>query len=112
MVLNAWASWCGPCREELPLLARAAARYGGRVAFVGADVDDSPSAARRLLRGLHLSYPSYRVSAATVRALAPIVGFPTTIYVTGRGSVAFVHQGQYSSERELAADVRRYSLGG
>ena len=111
VVLNAWASWCAPCRAELPLMARAAGRFGRRVAFVGADVDDSASAAHRLLAGNHLSYPSYRVSAATIRELTPIVGFPTTMFLDRHGHVVFSHQGQYSSASQLADDVRRYALG-
>jgi thiol-disulfide isomerase/thioredoxin len=110
VVLNAWASWCGPCREELPLMARESARFGRRVAFVGADVDDSSTAARTLIGSDPLSYPSYRVSAPTVRAIAPIIGFPTTIYLDRRGHLVASHQGQYATAGELAADVRRYAL--
>jgi cytochrome c biogenesis protein CcmG/thiol:disulfide interchange protein DsbE len=110
VVLNAWASWCAPCREELPLMARAAARFGRRVAFLGADVDDSATNAHRLLAGDHLSYPSYRTSATAIRELTPIVGFPTTIFLDRRGHVVFTHQGQYSSVAELARDVRRFAL--
>jgi cytochrome c biogenesis protein CcmG, thiol:disulfide interchange protein DsbE len=111
VVLNAWASWCAPCRDELPLMARAAARFGRRVAFVGADVDDSTSAARALLDGEELSYPSYRTTAAELRSMTPIVGFPTTIFFDRRGRLIRSHQGQYASEALLAADVRRYALG-
>src|SRR5204862_6964112 len=97
VVLNAWASWCAACRQELPVMARAAGRFGRRVAFVGADVDDSASDAHRMLAGDHLSYPSYRTSASSIRALSPIVGFPTTIYLDRRGQVVFTHQGEYAS---------------
>ena len=92
-------------------MARAAGRFGRRVAFLGADVDDSATDARRLLAGEHLSYPSYRVSASSLRELTPIVGFPTTIYLDRRGEVIFTHQGQYSTPRQIAADVRRFALG-
>jgi cytochrome c biogenesis protein CcmG/thiol:disulfide interchange protein DsbE len=111
VVLNAWASWCAPCRDELPLMARAAARFGRRVAFVGADVDDSASAARALLDGDPLSYPSYRTTADELRSLTPIIGFPTTIFLDRRGRLIRSHQGEYASEALLAADVRRYALG-
>jgi thiol-disulfide isomerase/thioredoxin len=110
VVLNAWASWCAPCRDELPLMARAAARFGRRVAFVGADVDDSASAARALLDGDPLSYPSYRTTADELRSMTPIVGFPTTIFFDRRGRLIRSHQGQYASGALLAADVRRYAL--
>ena len=111
IVLNAWASWCAPCRDELPLMARAAARFGRRVAFVGADVDDSASGARSLLSGLSLSYPSYRAGAEELRSLTAIVGFPTTVFLDRRGRVIHSHQGQYADEALLAADLRRYALG-
>jgi thiol-disulfide isomerase/thioredoxin len=112
VVVNAWASWCAPCRDELPLMARAAARFGRRVAFVGTDVDDSTASARQLLAGDPLSYPSYRASASELRALTPIIGFPTTLYFDPRGRIVHTHQGQYATEGELAGDVRRYALGG
>jgi cytochrome c biogenesis protein CcmG/thiol:disulfide interchange protein DsbE len=110
VVLNAWASWCAACRQELPAMARAAGRFGRRVAFLGADVDDSASDAHRMLAGDHLSYPSYRASASQVRSLSPIVGFPTTIYLDRGGRVVFTHQGEYASAGQLASDVRRFSL--
>jgi cytochrome c biogenesis protein CcmG/thiol:disulfide interchange protein DsbE len=108
VVVNAWASWCAPCRDELPLMARVAARFGRRAAFVGADVDDSAGGARSLLADEHLSYPSYQTTADDVRSLTPVVGFPTTIYVGRDGHVVGVHPGQYPDTKALAADVRRY----
>ena len=66
VVLNAWASWCPPCREELPLFANASARFGRRITFLGADVEDSAANARRLLAEIPLGYPSYATSLAAL----------------------------------------------
>src|SRR6266542_3607150 len=46
IVVNQWASWCGPCRVEFPWFQRASAKYGKRVAFLGVDSQDSDAAAR------------------------------------------------------------------
>jgi protein SCO1 len=112
VVLNAWAAWCPPCREEFPLLAAASAQYGRRVAFLGADTNDSAGDARSFLARHPVSYPSYPVASTDLSSLAVLEGFPTTIFIDRAGKVAFVHTGQYQSEAALDNDIQRYALGG
>ena len=112
VVLNAWAAWCPPCREEFPLLAAASAEYGRKVAFLGADTNDSASDARSFLAQHPISYPSYPVASTDLSSLAALEGFPTTIFINRAGKVVFVHTGQYESEAALDNDIERYALGG
>lgn len=105
VVLNGWASWCPPCRAELPLFATAATRFGGRVAFLGADVEDDADAARRLLAELPLGYPSYSTSLEALGSLAPTTGTPFTVFLDPEGEVVDVHIGAYRSQAELDGDV-------
>jgi protein SCO1/2 len=113
LVVNEWAAWCPPCRQELPLLAAAAARYGSRVGFLGLDVQDPRDAARTLLAQHHLSYPSYAdPDAAAARGLARFAGVPTTVFIDASGRVRYVHPGEYHDAATLAADIARHALGG
>lgn len=59
LVVNQWASWCGPCRFEFPFFQRLARRYDGRVAFLGVDAEDARSDAAQFLKKLPVSYPHY-----------------------------------------------------
>ena len=111
VVLNAWASWCPPCRAELPLFASVAAVTGGEVAFLGADTDDTAAAAREFLSAHRIDYPSYRVSLGSLEQLAAVEGTPTTLFIDPQGRVVYAHPGQYPDRAALEADVERYALG-
>jgi cytochrome oxidase Cu insertion factor (SCO1/SenC/PrrC family)/thiol-disulfide isomerase/thioredoxin len=112
IVLNAWASWCEPCRAEFPYLATASARYGRQIAFVGAAVSDPSGDARKFLSAHPVSYPSY---SSSLSALGPLKvypdGPPQTIFINRSGKVVFVHNGEYQSLDALENDIGQYSLG-
>jgi cytochrome oxidase Cu insertion factor (SCO1/SenC/PrrC family)/thiol-disulfide isomerase/thioredoxin len=112
VVLNAWASWCDPCRLEFRLFASASAHYGRDVAFLGADTGDFAGDARPFLTQHPVSYPSYQTTTHDLSVLAPLEGLPTTIFINRAGKVVYVHIGQYDSQGSLDADIETYSLGG
>ena len=110
-MINAWASWCGPCRAEFSLFAIASARYGRQVAFLGNDTNDSATDAKSFLGQHPVSYPSYQGSEAALTSLAQIAGLPTTIFVGRSGKVVYVHTGSYDTQTTLTQDIERYALG-
>jgi thiol-disulfide isomerase/thioredoxin len=111
VVVNVWASWCGPCREEFPVLQQLSARYGKQVAFLGVNSEDSTDAAATFLAEEPLSYPSYVDPHKDIlEALGGIGGFPDTAFFDEAGKLVNLKQGPYRSDSELEADVRRYAL--
>lgn len=112
IVVNKWASWCGPCRFEFPIFQRAAATFGKRVAFLGVNANDSDGAARAFLRSQPLPYPSFSDRRLTISAkLGMVQVFPTTVFLDAQGKRQYIHQGVYPSQAALEADIRRYALG-
>ena len=113
VVVNIWASWCGPCREEFPVLQKLSARYGKRVAFLGVNSEDSSDAAATFLQEEPLSYPSYiDPHKAILESLGGVGGFPDTAFYDKSGELVNLKQGPYRSASELEADVNRYALSG
>ncbi len=113
VVANVWASWCGPCRFEFPVLQELSARYGKRVAFLGVDSQDSADAAATFLREEPVPYPSYSDPGEEIAdSLGASLGLPDTAFYDRRGELVYLKQGPYAEDSELEADVRRYALEG
>jgi cytochrome c biogenesis protein CcmG, thiol:disulfide interchange protein DsbE len=113
VVINKWASWCGPCRQEFPSFQRAAVTFGRQVAFLGLDSFDNSDNARTFLRQYPVSYPSFEDGNDKVaNALHAGAFFPTTVFLDRSGKLAYLHQGPYTTAAALETDVRRYALHG
>ena len=108
-VINLWASWCGPCREELPLLARAHDAYGDRVRIIGVDFADSaPDAALELARVTGVTYPLLSDPESTAKAPLKVVGLPQTVFVDRQGRMVATERIAFRSYAELTAAIDRH----
>ena len=112
VVVNKWASWCGPCRAELPILQKVATDRGREIAFVGVNARDKRPAAVSFADDYPTPYPSYEDPDEKIaRALKVPANFPATVLVDAKGKTVFTHQGGYATSRDLEADIDKY-LGG
>jgi cytochrome c biogenesis protein CcmG/thiol:disulfide interchange protein DsbE len=109
VVINKWASWCGPCRAELPILQRVSTEHGKQVAFVGVNARDKRPAAERFAAKYPVPYPSYDDPGETIaRDIKAPANFPVTLFVDADGKTVFIHQGGYRSAADLEADIDKY----
>jgi cytochrome c biogenesis protein CcmG/thiol:disulfide interchange protein DsbE len=106
VVINKWASWCGPCRAELPILQDIATERGKEIAFVGVNARDKRPAAERFIARYPVPYPSFEDPGETIaRAMKAPSNFPVTLFVDAQGKTVFTHQGGYRTAADLAADI-------
>lgn len=106
-LVNVWASWCGPCVREVPLLNAFAERAGDRVGLVGVLTQDSLPSALSFAAASGMRWPSLvDDDGAVLRAYSP--GPPVTLFVTADGAVAHVERGEVTSAQELDALVAEH----
>jgi cytochrome c biogenesis protein CcmG/thiol:disulfide interchange protein DsbE len=113
VVVNVWASWCGPCRSEWPHLQSAAADHLDEVAFIGVDTEDSDDAANTYLEDNPVPYPIFTDPDKEIaHSLGADLGPPDTAFYDSEGELVYLHQGLYQSEDDLISDIEKYALGG
>lgn len=105
LVVNVWASWCGPCRDELPLYQRFAEQYAGRVAVLGIDFNDTqPRAALELARDSGVTYPLVADPDSAVSGPPPGLvprGLPMVVLVDADGRVVHREAREITDVAEL-----------
>jgi cytochrome c biogenesis protein CcmG/thiol:disulfide interchange protein DsbE len=102
LVVNLWATWCAPCVEEMPAFERVARAAGGRVAFLGVDVQDTPDKAEAFVRELGISYDLATDPRREFATRIGAFGMPTTLLVDPNGTIVYRHTGPLK-----VADLRR-----
>jgi cytochrome c biogenesis protein CcmG, thiol:disulfide interchange protein DsbE len=104
VVVNVWASWCAPCRAEMPLLERASRTFDGEVVFFGVASRDGRAPAADFLQDTGVTYPNVLDESGGVRRELGLRGFPTTYIFDGRGDLVASVLGGISEQR-LAAQI-------
>jgi cytochrome c biogenesis protein CcmG/thiol:disulfide interchange protein DsbE len=111
VVVNQWASWCDPCRFELPFFHSMTAKYRKQVAFIGIDMQDDRDSAEDFMAELPSGFPSVFDSDASLTAsLGGGRASPTTFFFDESGRQVNTKIGAYASPEDLEADIRRFAL--
>jgi peroxiredoxin len=94
VMINFWATWCGPCRQEMPLLDELYTRYA-RVGFnlLGVNIDDDSRRAMQMVEELGVNFPVLFDSRKEVSKLYEVEAMPVTVLVDREGNVRHVHHG-------------------
>jgi cytochrome c biogenesis protein CcmG/thiol:disulfide interchange protein DsbE len=99
VLINLWATWCGPCREEMPILQDAHTRYGDEVAFLGLDTKDDPERAGSFLEDVGVTYPQLvDLDGRLLSEHHRVPGLPVTVVVDADGRVVKKHVGPFTEE--------------
>ena len=108
LVVNVWASWCAPCRAEMPVLRDAARDWGDDVRVLGIAINDDPAKSLALLEELGVSFPSVVDREAVTRSALAYPGPPVTYFVRADGTIAGRHDGAILMREQLDALVVEY----
>jgi thiol-disulfide isomerase/thioredoxin len=113
VVVNKWASWCGPCRFEFPFFQNQARKRGTRIAFLAVNSEDAREEARDFLEEYPVPYPSFFDPRSEIAELLGLErNFPTTTFYDPAGELVYTKPGGYASEAALEDDIREYSVEG
>jgi peroxiredoxin len=111
VMINFWATWCGPCRQEMPLLDELYTRYQ-RVGFnlLGVNIDDDSGKALAMIQELGVNFPVLFDSRKEVSKMYEVGAMPVTVIVDRAGKVRYVHQGYKPGYENMYLDQVRTLL--
>ncbi|KAA1425113.1 TlpA family protein disulfide reductase [Mumia zhuanghuii] len=108
-VINVWATWCGPCRDELPHLARLHAEAGDELAVLGINFrDPDPAGALELAKETGVTYPLVSDPEQSVAKDLGVVGLPQTVFVDAAGEVVATERVPITSYDQLRSLVKEH----
>ena len=103
VLINFWASWCGPCRKEMPLLDELHAKYSDLgFTVLGVNVEQQNQKAKEFINELNVSFPILLDEQNTVSKLYDVEAMPTTVVIDRNSNLRYVHYGYQ------AGDEKRY----
>ena len=108
VMLNFWASWCGPCRQEMPLLESIYKKYN-KMGFtmLGVNVEPNSNAANEWLKATPVSFPILYDRDSRVSKLYDVAGMPSTVIIDRSGKVRVLHRGyKPGDENEYLDSIR------
>jgi peroxiredoxin len=100
VLLNFWATWCGPCKVEIPAFVELYAQYRDKgLVIVGISVDDSPEQLQAFMKEYHMNYPVLQMTPDVETAFGPFYGYPTSFFIARDGTICVKHLGPATKEQ-------------
>ncbi|KPK39622.1 MAG: redoxin [Gammaproteobacteria bacterium SG8_47] len=112
VMLNFWASWCGPCRQEMPLIEQLHQRYSPLgFTVLGINVEEDSRKAQELLREIRVSFPILFDTQNSASKLYDVSAMPSTVFVDRDGNLRYLHKGykpgyEHEYEKQIKALLR------
>jgi len=111
VLLNFWATWCGPCRSEMPLLQQVYEEYSSQgLIFVAVNIAENPAQVERFMQDNGLTIPVLLDTKAKVASTYNISGIPTTLFIDKDGIIKDKRIGAFTNKSEIEQGLKRIGL--